>query len=819
MNALTKLLPVFLCCVSTSVIAATSPENQVGIANEYGPSPALVAVNEIATPASGALPSSELILFFNQTDAYLASGEPGLALSLLQSDFTPGCRFDLEAASAFEDGDKDKCGIDATVKSHWHLRLGSTFRQLGQFEEALEYLSKSRQIAARRNNLSLETAADNEIGLTYLLFEQSAYAAKHFIQAYRTGKSHDNADAYQVVRVLLNLAHLVIDDVSLVRNAEVSEFFITLGQTPTEMTEHLLREIEEGLALLPEDIEKVQLLQGLAHLYRDYQNRHHGSGTNPRLKAHGLFQQSLGLLEHTKTSDSVGIASSPQYLNALLELRSLAWVGLALLYEDEERCAEARKLALNALSDGYKVGSRNSIYQGEWLLARCALDQGNLVNAQASMERAVDVFRDIRTTVINTNPNSYLDIIQPLFYQYADILLRLAKQTPEDSSFLYRVRDVLEEVRQAEVEDYFDNQCVAFDDPSSPPAVAGNTRVTATSNDRATEKPTGNIGVFYPVLFEDRIESLLVLPNSIVTHTERVGKNELTQLIREFRFQLEVNTGTLEYLRKSEQLYLWLLDPFEQALADHGVDTLVYVPDGPLRTVPLAALFDGRGFLVKRFAIATTPGFDLVNSTVAVESSPAVFAGGISEAVQGFSALPNVLKELEVVQTELQAETFRNSQFSLDKITTELASGEFTIAHFATHGEFNSDHRQSFLLTYDGKMTMTQLESVVMQSHRQGNPLDLLVLSACQTAAGDDRAALGLAGVAIQAGARSALASLWSIDDESSFHLVNYFYDQYQDKKQSKAESLRQAQIRLLADPKYKHPSHWAPFLMVGNWR
>jgi CHAT domain-containing protein len=91
-------------------------------------------------------------------------------------------------------------------------------------------------------------------------------------------------------------------------------------------------------------------------------------------------------------------------------------------------------------------------------------------------------------------------------------------------------------------------------------------------------------------------------------------------------------------------------------------------------------------------------------------------------------------------------------------------------------------------------------------------------LSACETAMGDDQAALGLAGVAIKAGARSALATLWSINDRASSALVMEFYRQLGDSSVSKAVALQRAQLKMLADSAYDHPAYWSPFLLLNNW-
>jgi CHAT domain-containing protein len=136
----------------------------------------------------------------------------------------------------------------------------------------------------------------------------------------------------------------------------------------------------------------------------------------------------------------------------------------------------------------------------------------------------------------------------------------------------------------------------------------------------------------------------------------------------------------------------------------------------------------------------------------------------------------------------------------------------------ASHGQFESDPKRSFLLTHEGKLTMNRLEELIDLRRFGDRPIELLTLSACQTAAGDDRSALGLAGVALKAGARSALATLWSVDDESTSLLISEFYNQLRIPAISKAKALQKAQRKLLEQHGYQHPIYWAAFLLIGNW-
>src|SRR5205823_4598598 len=135
-----------------------------------------------------------------------------------------------------------------------------------------------------------------------------------------------------------------------------------------------------------------------------------------------------------------------------------------------------------------------------------------------------------------------------------------------------------------------------------------------------------------------------------------------------------------------------------------------------------------------------------------------------------------------------------------------------------SHGEFGNDPARTFILTYDSRLTLDRLEQDVKYSKFRDDPLELLVLSACSTAAGDDRAALGLAGVAVKAGARSVVASLWSVNDEAAATMFPDFYKKLAEPGMTKVRALQQSQLQLMRDPRFQNPGYWAPFLLIGNW-
>jgi len=248
------------------------------------------------------------------------------------------------------------------------------------------------------------------------------------------------------------------------------------------------------------------------------------------------------------------------------------------------------------------------------------------------------------------------------------------------------------------------------------------------------------------------------------------------------------------------------------------LDTLVFVPDGPLRTIPMAALHDGNQFLINRYPIAITPSLNLTDPRPLKREGAKVLLLGLTQAVQGFSGLPYVADELKSIRELYGGELLLNDEFRLARVEDELKKEPFSIVHIASHGQFGADVGDTFILSFDEKFTMDRLSQYVGLFKFREEPLDMLALSACETAAGDDRAALGLAGVAVRAGARSALATLWHINDPASYELVMEFYRQLRNPSISRAAALQAAQLKLLNDLRYDHPGYWAPFLLINNW-
>jgi CHAT domain-containing protein len=461
--------------------------------------------------------------------------------------------------------------------------------------------------------------------------------------------------------------------------------------------------------------------------------------------------------------------------------------------------ADALNQTREAVLLAQRAGLREQQYRLEWQLGRLLRDAGEADDALVAYGSAVATL-DSTAVAAATTRRGFRRNVLPLYEEYADLALAAtsAKSGEEVTATLRVVQRHLEALRLAEVRNYFENQCSVPDVTLGPAA-----------DEHAV--------VVYPMLFAERLELLVSTAGDLRQISVPVSAAEVTAVANLLRNGIEDGGSGSAYLQHARKLYDWIVAPLDALLAVNEPSTLVFVPDGPLRTIPLAVLYDGERFLIERYAIATTPGLSLVGAAAPAPKRRAL-VGGLIEPTAGFAGLPFVAEELRSVERSLPARVYTDDDFVTATLESEIVEGGYSIVHMATHAQFEADYRRSFLLAHDDVITMDRLEDVMGSQRYTARPIDLLVLSACRTAAGDERAALGLAGVAVKAGARSALASLWSINDESTAKLVGEFYRRLAEDA-GKAAALRGAQLLLLNDERYSHPVYWAPFLMIGDWR
>lgn len=508
-------------------------------------------------------------------------------------------------------------------------------------------------------------------------------------------------------------------------------------------------------------------------------------------RAEDLYRQAAG--------ESAG-SSQPRLASQAAGLQG----ELRLLAGDPTRALE---LAQEAEFIAQQGAAPELLYRWQLLTGRILLEQGERSQALEAWRRAVFNLDRVRAGLVTGEGegSAFQEAVGPVFLEFVDLLLQevatLPASHPRRQPWLQEARQTLESLKVAELEDYFQDECVA------------NARTDAA--DPTLSQP--GVLVLYPVLLPDRVELLAEVAGTIHLVTLPIPAPQLTEGVRQFRQLLEKRT-TRQYLRPARALYDQLVRPLEPLLEEKGIHTLVLVPDGPLRTIPFAALHDGRQHLVERLAVAVTPSLSLTTLHSGAGRDRAILLGGLTQGVQGFPPLPFVEHELDQVAGLFSHQRLQDREFSRGNLNQALERRSYPLVHLATHAQFEEEVERSFVLTHHERLTLDQLDQLVRQVDQQGDGVEMLTLSACQTAMGNDRAALGLAGIAVKAGAKSALATLWYVNDEASARLVGSFYEHLAGEPDSKARALRQAQLELLGDRRYRHPGYWSPFLLIGNW-
>ena len=359
-----------------------------------------------------------------------------------------------------------------------------------------------------------------------------------------------------------------------------------------------------------------------------------------------------------------------------------------------------------------------------------------------------------------------------------------------------------------------------------------------------TSKITGSpTALVYPVILDNRLETLVVFPSGKILQ-KTVADSPRDVLLREiadFREAL-LDPSSNDYLAEAQRLNTWLIEPIEKSLQAENIGTLVFILDGALRAIPPAALYDGKKFLVEKYAIASVPSMRLAKLEERDRKNSQVLAMGLTKSVQGFSALPSVSTEVgNIVGSNnnpalLNGNSFINESFTVKNMQAQRQKLKYGIIHLATHAQFLSEKADgAFIQFFDDRLTIKQIPQLSLDKPQ----VEMLTLSACQTAVGNN---LGIAGLAVTSGVRSVLASLWKVSDTGTVPLMLSFYSRFADAP-SKAIALQKAQIAVLegkvkiendkiigipglpaiplpsnSSINIKHPYFWSSFVLVGSW-
>ncbi|NER26221.1 MAG: CHAT domain-containing protein [Symploca sp. SIO1C4] len=491
---------------------------------------------------------------------------------------------------------------------------------------------------------------------------------------------------------------------------------------------------------------------------------------------------------------------------------SFALGTLGSIYEQTKQFTHAQKLTQQALIIAQTINAPDIAYRWHWQLGRLFKQQGKIPRAIAAYDFAVSDLQTIRSDLVAVNRDvqySFKESVEPVYRESVALLLQSQPSSQQEKT-LDKARQRMEALQLAQLDDYFRQACI-------------DTQTVVL--DQVIDQQNPTTAIIYPIILPQQLQVIVKIPHQpLRNYTFNKSQSEVEAILTQLREYLLEPDRIEEVQLLSQQVYSWLIKNIELDLKNSGVNTLVFVLDGALRNLPMAILYDGQQYLVEKYAIALSLGLQLFAPKPLAQQPIKVLAAGLVEPppeFQQFPPLPEIKSEFNLIaQAGVSTKQLLDQEFTSTSLDNNVNATSFNVLHLATHGQFSSRPEHTFILAADGAINVAQFDSLLRRRDETSlEALEMLVLSACQTAAGDNRATLGLAGVSVKAGARSTLASLWHISDRSTAILMGEFYHHLANTKITKAEALRRAQVALLKKyPNYESPGFWAPYVLVGNW-
>ncbi|MDJ0678845.1 MAG: CHAT domain-containing protein [Xenococcaceae cyanobacterium MO_167.B52] len=688
---------------------------------------------------------------------------------------------------------------DPNLKAVALQNLGQALRRIGKLEASEQILETSLSTSKLASALlelgNTQTALANRATAR----GKEAAAQSYTQQAIASYQRVANTSSPERLQAQLNLLSLWI---------KMEQWSRALDLLPT---------IEQEIAILPPSrtaIEaRINLAESLIQLWSQEQ------------KPEFSFDPAKIIPNFSKIESILTIAVQQARNLSDLPSESYALGQLGRLYELNQQWDKAQKMTQQAFVIAQELQAPAIGYRWEWQLGRLFKQQGDREKAIAEYMAAVASLKSVRSDLLTINSDvqfSFRDNVAVVYRELVDLLLNAE---PNQENLAQAIENI-DSLQLAEVENF-----LGCDLSSNSSLVQEIEQSSLLEKQSIFDTIDPQAAFIYPIILKDRLEVIFKLPGQPLRHQSySIAQTAVENTLRALRRAiLRSNAGLV--IEKSQLVYGWLIEPFEPYLeSNQQLKTLVFVLDGYFRNIPMGVLYDSKNneyLIEKNYALALLPSVQMFDLR-ALPERLRVLGAGISQQLQvgnyRFNSL-NVIPELEQIKQEISSEILLNTNFTQSNIQQNLDSGDFSIVHLATHGNFSSDPEETYLLVYGGAtdtgklFKARDLDNLLRRSKQErANPLELLVLSACQTAEGDERATLGLAGLAIRAGTRSTLATLWQVSDESTVKLMKQFYHELNTPGVTKAQALHRAQQALLNEPNYQAPYYWASYVLVGNW-
>lgn len=676
---------------------------------------------------------------------------------------------------------------DAPLRATGLRHLGSVLRQLGDLETAHILL---------RESLALATdVADSSRSLVEL--GNTEWAQGDRLQS--IGRSDDAQRHWQSAQQYYQQA---IDgdasDTSLEAQLNVLGLLIATDQSDAAI--HQLSSLPARLEHLPLSRRRINTNINLTERWMQLADQLQVS------RLAGLSYLDIAQLLSETIQDAQNLNDQRAESHALGQLGQL--------YEQVGQVTDAQRLTQEAQLKLEGLDAPEIQYRWEWQLGRIAKAKGDRSLALSHYEAAVSTLQAVRNNLLSINPEvqfSFRDNVEPVYREFVELLLISSDTGTQDTEIpsqqqLEKAIRSVDQLQLAELENYLG--C----------AVARTGQVRVLQDETAA--------ILYPIVMGDRLAVITQLPEqSALTYRETiVAEDHVEALLQSLQINLSRPDRTPEVVDEAEQLYDWLVRPIEADLHQSAVRTLVFVPDGALRNVPMSVLFDGNQYLIEKgYAVAIAPRLNIfLPSNTPAQLQIKLGGVGIPQRLDetSFPPIEKLEEELNRIALFVEASPpLLNESFTVENIQQQLEQAPVSAIHWKTHGIFSSDPFETYIVGYNQRITASTLNELIGIGSQGGSqPLELLVLSACETAQGDNRAVLGLAGLAARTGTRSVLSTLWIALDTPNTEFMVKFYQSLVEDSTTKAEAVRQAQLALINDYGYTTPYIWANYMLIGNW-
>jgi CHAT domain-containing protein len=555
----------------------------------------------------------------------------------------------------------------------------------------------------------------------------------------------------------------------------------------------------------------------------------------------GLIYNDIGKHQESINFFVKALEIAQQISNRKDEGNALSYLGVA--YGALKKPQESLDFYQKALAVSRKIGNREGEREILNNLGALLVYQAQPEAAIVFYKQSINVTESIRTDIKGLGKEeqkTYLNTVAQTYRRLADLLLQQER--------VMEALQIIDLLKIQELEDYFKNvkgnERTAEGIRILAPEQAVSSQLLAMNFDKIPElnrqlaqqiqqlpkseinkvpeylqKLPQGVVLIYPLILSDRLELILFSANNLpISRTSKISKAKLEELIIDFKAGL-LDTGSEEVLEPAIELYNLLIKPIEKELIEAKAQTILYAPDGQLRYVPLAALYDGKQWLVEKYRISNLISYSLSDFVAKPQLPPSILAGAFGgkgdERKFGQSGLPATLKEVQAIANSFQnSTTLTEEQFSRQAIESRLKN--YNILHLATHAEFNiGTPENSFIIFGNGdKIGLNEITDWQIPN------VELIVLSACQTGTGKLDNGIEILGFGYQvqkAGAKQAIASLWKVDDAGTQALMAAFYQELQKGDVTVTEALRRAQVSLIKSSNFNHPNYWSAFFAIGN--